>query len=143
MRYGTRHCSPGALVLVYLPKRVTTATCPSWTIMNPLSPQMMMATSASTPSSFGEPEGSEAAPPPPFPRGLRGPPPPRFPPKIEPKRLLKSFHTSSRSGGPSFWGRREVSSSLRPPSLRPPRPQPGSFRLNILDIERIVSRDLS
>src|SRR5690554_4822599 len=109
--------------------------------MKPLRPQMMMPTSNNTPINLGEPDGSAGIPPPPPERGPRGPP--RLLPNSEPMRLLQSFQTSSRSGGPSLRGPRDESSSLRPPSLRPPRPQPGSFRLNILDIERIVSRDLS
>src|SRR3546814_517825 len=57
----------------------------------------------------------------------------------EPRRLLKSRQTSSRSGGPSpLLGRRGGSEPLLLP-----RPQPGSFKLNIFDIKRIISRDLT
>src|SRR5690606_13363463 len=140
-----RHCRPGGIVLLYSPKRVTTATWPSCTIMKPLRPQITTAITARPPNSLGEPDGSDGMPPPVPPgRGPRGPPPPRLLPNSAPIRLLKSRQTSSRSGGPSlFRGRCDESSSLRPPSLRPPRPQPASFRLHIFDIERIVSRDLS
>src|SRR3546814_11345206 len=83
------------------------------------------------------------AAPPPFPYPL-SPPPNGLPPRLclrpnkEPRRLLKSRQTSSRSGGPSpLLGRRGGSEPLLLP-----RPQPGSFKLNIFDIKRIISRDL-
>src|SRR5690606_25662895 len=62
-------------------------------------------------------------------------------PNKEPRRLLKSCQTSSRSGGPSdFPGRRGGSEPFWFP---PPRPQPGSFRLNSFDIGCIVIRGLT
>src|SRR5690606_18704117 len=92
------------------------------------------------PTMRGEPLGTDARGPSP-----RPPPPPRRPrrPNREPKRLLKSLQTSSRSGGPPCPGRRGGSEPLLPPPLPPPRPQPGSFRLKIFDIKRIVSRNLT
>src|SRR3546814_4174583 len=92
-------------------------------------------------TSLGEPLGMDICPPP-------LPPPPKLPPrrglrpKNAPSRLLKSRQTSSRSGGPSpLLGRRGGSDPLS--LLLLPRPQPGSFRLNIFDIKRIISRDLT
>src|SRR5690606_1726988 len=141
MGYGSRHCRPGGNVLVYLPNLVTTATCPSWTMTKPLASHSPIRMTTITPTILGEPLGSCA--PPPFPEPLS--PPPKGPPRLglrpnrEPRRLLKSRHTSSRSGGPSpLPGRRGGSEPLLLP-----RPQPGSFKLNILDIKRIMSRDLT
>src|SRR5690625_4855052 len=145
MGAGIRHCKPGGSVLVYLPKCVTTATCPSGTIMKPLANHSTTATATPRPTSFGEPLGSWTPgppdpPPPPPPKGLL---PPRrgLRPNMEPKRLLKSRHTSSKSGGLSPRSGRLGGSE--PPWFWFPRPQPGSFKLNILDIKRTISRVLT
>src|SRR5690554_4140691 len=145
MGAGIRHCKPGGSVFVYLPKCVTTATCPSGTIMKPLASHSTTATATPRPTNFGEPLGSWTPgppdpPPPPPPKGLL---PPRrgLRPNMEPKRLLKSRHTSSRSGGPSPRSGRLGGSE--PPWFWFPRPQPGSFKLNILDIKRTISRVLT
>src|SRR5690606_10020510 len=141
MGYGSRHCRPGGKVFVYLPNLVTTATCPSWTMTKPLASPKPIRMTMMTATILGEPLGS--CTPPPFPEPLSPPPngPPRLGlrPKRELRRLLKSRQTSSRSGGPSpLLGRRGGSEPLLLP-----RPQPGSFKLNIFDIKRIMSRDLT
>src|SRR5690554_1496243 len=108
-------------------------------MVKPLASHKATSTTRITPMVLGEPlgnEGPEPLPPPPLPipprRGLR--------PNMAPRRLLKSRQTSSRSGGPPPWlGLRGGSESLP----LPPRPQPGSFRLKIFDIERIASRCLA
>src|SRR3546814_467591 len=112
MGYGKRHCRPGGNVLVYLPKRVTTATCPSRTVMKPVASHSTTMIRITMATSLGEPLGMDICPPP-------LPPPPKLPPrrglrpKNAPSRLLKSRQTSSRSGGPSpLLGRRGGSDPL-------------------------------
>src|SRR3546814_7617218 len=125
MGYRSRHCRPGCKVLVYLPNLVTTATCPSWTMTKPLASHKPTRMTMITSTILGEPLGNCPAPPP-FPDPL-SPPPKGLPPRLglrpnkEPRRLLKSRQTSSKSGGPSPLLSRRGGSE----PLLLPRPQPG------------------
>src|SRR5699024_2101006 len=88
---------------------------------------------------FGEPLGKRGRPPSP-PLGGRGDWGRFEPPNSEESLRLKSRQTSSRSGGPAcvpgVWSDGCLGSSF----LSPLRPQPGSLRLKILDMNRIIFR---
>ncbi len=139
MGYGRRQLKPALTVVLYLPNWVMTACCPSWTMKKPEPSQISTATAAMRPTPTPVFFMSGWNPPP---DPLPGPrPPPLRPPKRPPSLRLRSRHSSSRSGGwpcvsrPRFppgggFGRSE-SGRFAPSALSSPRPQRGSFRLNM------------
>ena len=152
MGQGSRQCRPASITVEwYRPNWVMTAFCPSCTMKKPVPSH----TSAAAPASRARP-----APALPGETGEEGEERPRrpgggLPPKRPPSLRLKSFHSSSRSGGcwppPDECGRGSSGGCGRwgscgwPPSAPSggglaldssgrsswPRPQRGSFRLSV------------
>ena len=144
--YGRRQLKPAPTELLYLPNWVMTACWPSCTMKKPVPIQITKTIPAirptPTPALFMSGGWKPPLPAPPVPR----PPPPPLPPNRPPSLRLRSRHSSSRSGGwplpwPLLFSRPRLPagggaggrSSGRAPSsgLSSPRPQRGSFRLNM------------